>query len=111
MAEWLGVYAGHDAGAAYVKDGLLIAATEEERISGQKHHIGFPSGAIQDTLALSQPGNYKEVKLPNCLLHDFFPDQETVDKKLNRYDAWGMPQDHPLEWQYAPPEPLPDWAK
>lgn len=36
----------HDAGAALVRDGKLIAAGEEERFNRQKHYSGFPERAI-----------------------------------------------------------------
>lgn len=36
----------HDAAAALIKDGKLIAATEEERFSRKKHDSGFPEQAI-----------------------------------------------------------------
>jgi carbamoyltransferase len=37
----------HDAAAALVDDGRLVAAAEEERFSRRKHDSGFPEGAIQ----------------------------------------------------------------
>ena len=37
----------HDAAAALLQDGQLIAASEEERFSRIKHDFGFPSMAIQ----------------------------------------------------------------
>jgi carbamoyltransferase len=37
----------HDAAAALIRDGELIAAAEEERFSRKKHDFGFPSGAIR----------------------------------------------------------------
>ena len=37
----------HDASAAIFKDGKLIAAIEEEKLSRIKHDYGFPSKAIQ----------------------------------------------------------------
>jgi carbamoyltransferase len=37
----------HDASAALLRDGQLIAAAEEERFSRVKHDFGFPSRAIQ----------------------------------------------------------------
>ena len=37
----------HDAAAALLMDGDLIAAAEEERFSRIKHDFGFPSGAIR----------------------------------------------------------------
>lgn len=36
----------HDAAAALIKDGIVIAATEEERFSRKKHDFGFPEKAI-----------------------------------------------------------------
>ena len=36
----------HDAAAALLMDGELIAAAEEERFSRKKHDFGFPKGAI-----------------------------------------------------------------
>src|SRR5688572_7837369 len=36
----------HDAGAALLQDGTLVAAAEEERFSRKKHDYGFPSQAI-----------------------------------------------------------------
>ena len=44
----LGLNAYHaDSSAAIFKDGILIAATEEERFRRIKHWAGFPSEAIQ----------------------------------------------------------------
>ena len=37
----------HDAAAAIVRDGMLLAAAEEERFSRRKHDFGFPQLAIQ----------------------------------------------------------------
>ena len=37
----------HDAAAALVQDGRLVAATEEERLSRKKHDSGFPARAAQ----------------------------------------------------------------
>ncbi len=37
----------HDAAAALVRDGTVIAAAEEERFSRRKHDNGFPNGAIR----------------------------------------------------------------
>ena len=37
----------HDAAAALLKDGVLIAAAEEERFSRKKHDSGYPALAVQ----------------------------------------------------------------
>jgi carbamoyltransferase len=41
----------HDAAAALVQDGLLVAAAEEERFTRKKHDAGFPKQAIDFCLA------------------------------------------------------------
>ena len=44
----LGINAYHaDSSAAIFKDGMMIAATEEERFTRIKHWAGFPALAIQ----------------------------------------------------------------
>src|SRR5690242_20249292 len=48
MALILGINAFHgDAAACLVRDGILVAAAEEERFRRIKHWAGFPSQAIQ----------------------------------------------------------------
>jgi carbamoyltransferase len=42
----LGVWDGHDAGAALIVDGTLVTAVNEERFTRRKLDIGFPSRAI-----------------------------------------------------------------
>ena len=41
----------HDAAAALLKDGILIAAAEEERFTRKKHDSGFPKKAVEFCLA------------------------------------------------------------
>lgn len=59
---------------------------------------------------LNIPRNNITLDPPYCVMHNFCPDDKTVNKKLQRYAAWGVPQIHPLQWIYAPPEPMPLWA-
>ena len=37
----------HDAAAALLRDGVLVAAAEEERFTRKKHDYGFPAQAIE----------------------------------------------------------------
>ncbi len=46
----LGIADNHDSGAAIVRDGKLIAATNQERIDRVKHSGAFPWGAVDATL-------------------------------------------------------------
>jgi carbamoyltransferase len=48
----IGGFLGHDANAALVVDGTIIAAAQEERYTRRKHDGGFPHRAIADCLAI-----------------------------------------------------------
>jgi len=48
----LGVHAGHDAGAALVRDGRLVACVNEERLAREKLFWGWPRRAIDEVLRL-----------------------------------------------------------
>ena len=50
----LGIHYGHDANAALVVDGELIAAVQEERLTRKKFHSGYPSLAIQEVLRIAK---------------------------------------------------------
>ncbi len=41
----------HDSAAALVRDGVIVAAAQEERFSRKKHDARFPTGAIKSCLA------------------------------------------------------------
>ncbi len=51
MVAILGLRSKHDASAALVIDGELVAAAAEERFSRRKHHFGFPQNAVAYVLA------------------------------------------------------------
>jgi carbamoyltransferase len=71
----LGINAFHgDASAALVKDGVLVAAIEEERLNRRKHCAGFPALAVKAVLAGSgvAPGEIDHVAIsrdPKANLH------------------------------------------
>ena len=50
----LGLSTGHDSGDSLVENGTLIAAINEERLSRQKLHIGFPTESIDKVLEISK---------------------------------------------------------
>src|SRR4051812_44806570 len=41
----------HDSAAAIVRDGIVVAAAQEERFTRKKHDAGFPENAIRWCLA------------------------------------------------------------
>jgi carbamoyltransferase len=49
----IGGWLGHDANAALLVDGRLVASAQEERFSRRKHDGAFPHGAIGDCLAIA----------------------------------------------------------
>ena len=40
----------HDSAAALLKDGVIVAACQEERLSRKKHDAGFPARAVKYVL-------------------------------------------------------------
>nr|HPQ70239.1 carbamoyltransferase N-terminal domain-containing protein [bacterium] len=71
----LGISDNHNAGAALVVDGELIAAVNEERINRLKNSIGFPYEAIAEVLRLGglQPAQIDRIVIagditPSCFL-------------------------------------------
>ena len=50
----LGIWDGHDAGAALVVDGRLVAAVNEERLTRRKLEIRFPTRSIQCCLQIAK---------------------------------------------------------
>ncbi len=43
----LGIHGGHDATAVLIKNGAIVEAMSEERLSGYKKYVGFPYKSIQ----------------------------------------------------------------
>lgn len=70
MTLVLGVWDGHDAGAALVEGGRIVFAINEERLSRRKLEIGFPVRSIQAALefAAVSPEHIEHVA---CTTTDF----------------------------------------
>jgi len=49
----LGIHDGHNCGAALCKDGQIVAAVCEERLTRKKNEVGFPLRAIQDVIQIA----------------------------------------------------------
>ena len=101
----LGIYDGtHDAGAAVVRDGVLVAASSEERFTRQKGQGGWPEHAIADCLA--RVGEVDVVAFsgffnPNPVLRGFRPAQ-----KRFKLDDGAFYQDEP-----SPGARIGEWAQ
>ncbi len=107
----LGIYDGtHDAGAAVVRDGVVVAASNEERFTRAKGQGGWPAQSIRD--CLSRVGEVDAVAFsgfvnPNPVLRGVRPAQ----RRFKLDDGWFY-HDHPgygarlSEWlQFESPFP------
>jgi len=79
----------HDAAAALLRDGQIVAAAEEERFSRIKHDFGFPKNAIQFCLDAG------DIKGPDLDYVVFF---EKPFRKLDRL-LMTVLQTYPLSWK------------
>jgi len=50
----LGINDGHDCGAALIRDGKVLAAIQEERLSNIKHHSGIPARSIKEVYKVAK---------------------------------------------------------
>ena len=50
----LGINDGHDCGAALIRNGKVIAAVQEERLSNIKHHSGVPEISIRGVFKIAK---------------------------------------------------------
>jgi carbamoyltransferase len=55
----LGIWDGHDSGAALLRDGRVVAAVNEERLTRRKLEIAFPSRSIAACLAQADLAPYR----------------------------------------------------
>lgn len=65
MVIILGLHSRHDASAALINDGEIVAVAAEERFSRKKHHFGFPHHAIKYVL-LEAGKEPSEIDLVAC---------------------------------------------
>ena len=49
----LGVHDGHNCGATIIKNGIVIASINEERITGNKNEVGFPEKSILEVIKIA----------------------------------------------------------
>lgn len=90
----------HDAAAALLRDGKLVAAAEEERFSRKKHDFGFPRLAIEFCL---RQGGIKTGDLDYVVFYEkpFVKFQRIIQSSLSTY---------PRSWR-AFPEAMTQWIK
>ncbi len=86
----LGIWDGHDAGAALIKDNKIVFASNEERYTKRKLEIKFPYNSIRAALAYAKitPDEVKTIAFPTTefakTLSRVFPYQKEVHYKYRR---------------------------
>lgn len=65
----LAIYTGHNATAALLKDGAIIACVSEERFNNIKNYIGFPKQAIAWCLDFAGISGQELTKVVRCGLY------------------------------------------
>ena len=80
----LGIHDGHNSGATFLKDGVVVASVSEERISRTKNDSGYPQSAIEDALKIADcdKGHVDKVALATNFMHpkDFYQSFEWYKK-------------------------------
>ena len=66
----LGIWDGHDSGAALIRDGRIVFASNEERYTKRKLEVAFPRNAISAALRYEgiRPGDIEMVAFPTTEL-------------------------------------------
>ncbi len=86
----LGVWDGHDAGAALLEDGKILFASNEERYTKRKLEIKFPYNSIAAALSYAgiKPNDVEEVAFPTTeftkTLSRVFPYQQEAYYRFRR---------------------------
>jgi len=74
----LGIHDGHNASAAILKDGKILAAVSEERLSRIKNDFGYPKKAVEKVMEISdvEAADIDKIALGSVFMHsrEFFQD-------------------------------------
>ena len=92
MKAILGIQEAHDASAALMIDGSIVAAAQEERFSGLKGDYGFPEQAVRSCLKTAGigPGQIDRVGLAS---HNWNPVLTKIKRNANfSVDDWVLEQ-------------------
>ena len=87
----LGVSTQHDSGACIVRDGVVLAAANEERFSRRKFHTGWPELSINEIFDISgvKPEDIEKVALSSYVEVDEttwdWPDDPSLGERLSEW--------------------------
>jgi carbamoyltransferase len=90
LAYTLGIWDGHDSGAALIEDGKILFAANEERYTKRKLEIKFPYNAISNALEFAgiKPSDVERIAFPTTELTKtisrVFPGQKEAYYKFRR---------------------------
>ena len=89
MTTSLGIYAGHNASAALVIGGSVVAGASEERFNGHKNFMGYPRQAIAYCLSCAnlKMTDVRMVAIPHLVGSPRLQDASTLTRQSSRYLA------------------------
>tara|TARA_B110000008_G_scaffold238636_1_gene244978 strand:- start:29027 stop:30826 length:1800 start_codon:yes stop_codon:yes gene_type:complete len=85
----LGICWNHDAHAAVLTDGQIVASVGEERISRIKNHFGFPYSSIKECLKISNfsSDQVDVIAIANEIPHPAYATDFYFNKRDKQYDT------------------------
>ena len=89
MTTSLGIYVGHNASAALVIGGSVVACASEERFNGHKNFMGYPHEAIAYCLSFANitMANVQVVAIPHLVGSPRMQDAATLTSQSSQYLA------------------------
>lgn len=87
----LGIHDGHNAGAALIQDGNVLAAISEERYTNVKNYSGVPKSSIQKVFQVAKinPIDITAIAIVG-LLRTTAPLLDEESKKIRLYRKFGF---------------------
>ncbi len=85
----LGIHDGHNCGATLSRDGAIVAAVSEERLSRKKNAVGYPRRAVAEVLRI---GNVEPAELREAVYASDFMHQEDYLTDLKPWYRVGLQQ-------------------
>ena len=70
----IGIHEGHNTGAAFIKNGTVVAAIQEERLNKEKNFSGIPVLSISKVFDIAKidPSDVNRIAIVGLLKHTFF---------------------------------------
>jgi len=94
----LGLHCYHDAGAALIQNGKILAAINEERLNNIKHYSGYPKNSIEEVFKISKidPATVDAICITNMTTPLWRPeDQQMFPNFTYLFNSWSWTTSNP----------------